>query len=264
MYERNHGFSQFRPAGAGGTTDVLETLVSTATPAFATDGNGHVVFWNRAMEKLLDRPSKEALGRHCYDLLGGRDVFGNRFCHENCAVRCMDRKGEAIQGFEMVLGPTPRTQVTVQVSILELPGQGQPRDRRLVHLLHPLDQTGHLPRTLQQLAPSPSTLRDGAQAPPSQPPSAACPQLTQRENEVLECVAAGLQNKEVAQKLGISVATARNHIHNILEKLEVHSKLEAVSLAFRRGWVANLAAPSTAEREPERDRAPSRGLRRLA
>ncbi|HEY7515429.1 MAG TPA: LuxR C-terminal-related transcriptional regulator, partial [Vicinamibacteria bacterium] len=58
-----------------------------------------------------------------------------------------------------------------------------------------------------------------------------------RENEVLQCVADGLQNKEVAQKLGISVATARNHVHNILEKLEVHSKLEAISLAFRRGWV---------------------------
>ena len=47
--------------------------------------------------------------------------------------------------------------------------------------------------------------------------------------------------KEVAQHLGISPATARNHVHNILDKLGVHSKLEAVSLAFRSGWVA----PST-------------------
>jgi DNA-binding NarL/FixJ family response regulator len=51
-------------------------------------------------------------------------------------------------------------------------------------------------------------------------------------------VAAGLQNKEIAHKLGISLATVRNHIHNILEKLDVHSKLEAVSLAFRQGWVS--------------------------
>jgi len=34
------------------------------------------------------------------------------------------------------------------------------------------------------------------------------------------------------------VATVRNHVHNILEKLEVHSKLEATSLAFRQGWVS--------------------------
>ena len=63
------------------------------------------------------------------------------------------------------------------------------------------------------------------------------PPLTEREKEILRWVAAGLQNKEIAQKLGISLATVRNHIHNILEKLDVHSKLEAVSLAFRQGWV---------------------------
>jgi DNA-binding NarL/FixJ family response regulator len=63
------------------------------------------------------------------------------------------------------------------------------------------------------------------------------PPLTVREQEVLQWVAAGLQNKEIAQKLDLSLATVRNHVHNILAKLEVHSKLEAVSLAYRRGWV---------------------------
>ena len=60
----------------------------------------------------------------------------------------------------------------------------------------------------------------------------------EREKEILRWVAAGLQNKEIAHKLGISLATVRNHLHNILEKLDVHSKLEAVSLAFRQGWVS--------------------------
>jgi len=66
---------------------------------------------------------------------------------------------------------------------------------------------------------------------------------------VLRHVAAGLQNKEVAVQLGISVATTRNHIHNILEKLEVHSKLEAVSLAFREGWVTGAASAGPRELE---------------
>lgn len=68
-------------------------------------------------------------------------------------------------------------------------------------------------------------------APPAAPP------LTPREIEVLHQVAAGLQNKEVARNLGLSLATVRNHVHNILVKLGVHSKLEAVSLAFRNGWI---------------------------
>jgi DNA-binding CsgD family transcriptional regulator len=67
--------------------------------------------------------------------------------------------------------------------------------------------------------------------------------LTPRETEVFAWVAAGLQNKEIAQELGISLATVRNHVHNILEKVEVHSKLEAVSLAFRRGWMTRSNVP---------------------
>jgi DNA-binding NarL/FixJ family response regulator len=61
--------------------------------------------------------------------------------------------------------------------------------------------------------------------------------LTPREREILGLVASGLQNKEVAEKLGVSLATVRNHVHNILDKLGLHSKLEAVALAFRSGWV---------------------------
>ena len=69
-------------------------------------------------------------------------------------------------------------------------------------------------------------------APPEAPP------LTPREREVLRHIAAGLQNKEVAARLRLSTATVRNHVHHILDKLQVHSKLEAVSLAFQRGWVS--------------------------
>ena len=49
-------------------------------------------------------------------------------------------------------------------------------------------------------------------------------------------IAAGLANKDIANSLHISVATTRNHVQHILKKLNVHSKLEAVALAFRNGW----------------------------
>ena len=45
------------------------------------------------------------------------------------------------------------------------------------------------------------------------------------------------ESNEDNERLRSRLATVRNHIHNILEKLDVHSKLEAVSLAFRQGWV---------------------------
>jgi DNA-binding NarL/FixJ family response regulator len=61
--------------------------------------------------------------------------------------------------------------------------------------------------------------------------------LTRRETEVLELLAAGTATSEVAAALGISVATTRNHIQSVLSKLGAHSKLEAVSIAVREGIV---------------------------
>lgn len=53
--------------------------------------------------------------------------------------------------------------------------------------------------------------------------------LTQREHEVLQLVKDGLSNKEIANQLIIEVSTVKNHIHNLLEKLHVHTRGEAVA-----------------------------------
>jgi DNA-binding NarL/FixJ family response regulator len=66
-------------------------------------------------------------------------------------------------------------------------------------------------------------------------------QLTRRERQILELVARGLSNKQIARQLGIELATAKNHIHRIFEKLRIHSRVEAVSRMRER---APLAVPS--------------------
>lgn len=55
--------------------------------------------------------------------------------------------------------------------------------------------------------------------------------LTPRETEVLALVGHGLSNKEIAQRLFIEVATVKNHVHNILEKLGVHRRGQAAARA---------------------------------
>jgi len=220
-------------------TEVLDVLAQSETPALATDIGGHIVFWNRAAERLLGRPTNQVLGRRCYDVLGGKDVFGNRFCHENCSVVSMSRKGEPVQGFEIVLGSSPKQEQALNVSILKIPGS-RSELFTLVHILQPIDRAGRLARALESMgAQRPGGSQQSWEPVTTSGPVALpkSPPLTEREKEILRWVAAGLQNKEIAQKLGISLATVRNHIHNILEKLDVHSKLEAVSLAFRQGCV---------------------------
>jgi DNA-binding CsgD family transcriptional regulator len=53
--------------------------------------------------------------------------------------------------------------------------------------------------------------------------------LTEREEEVLELVAAGYGTRTIAERLWIAVATVRNHIRNIIVKLEVHNRIQAVN-----------------------------------
>jgi DNA-binding NarL/FixJ family response regulator len=59
------------------------------------------------------------------------------------------------------------------------------------------------------------------------------PRLTERELEVLRLVARGLNNRDIAKQLFISENTVKNHIRNILEKLQLHSRMEAVVYAVR-------------------------------
>jgi DNA-binding NarL/FixJ family response regulator len=59
--------------------------------------------------------------------------------------------------------------------------------------------------------------------------------LTAREREVLAYMADGLDNRAIADKLVVSYATVRSHVQNILEKLDAHSRIEAVVFARERG-----------------------------
>ena len=65
----------------------------------------------------------------------------------------------------------------------------------------------------------------------------ARPNLTPRQHEVLELLSQGLSTAEIATRLGIAPETTRNHIRMLLSELGVHSRLEAVVLAFRNGWL---------------------------
>src|SRR4030095_1003692 len=58
--------------------------------------------------------------------------------------------------------------------------------------------------------------------------------MTKREREVIELIAEGLSNKEIAQQLNIATYTVKSHVHNILEKLALHTRLQVASFAHNR------------------------------
>ena len=63
--------------------------------------------------------------------------------------------------------------------------------------------------------------------------------LSAREAEVLELIARGYKNRQIAQALVIEERTVRFHVENILDKLNVNNRTEAVCHAFRNGWITD-------------------------
>jgi DNA-binding CsgD family transcriptional regulator len=217
-------------------SDLLEILSAGHPAAFASDSRERIVFWNRGAAELFGRGPDDALGRHCWEIVGGRDVFGNRFCYGNCTVASSLRAGEAVRGFEMRVPANGRGPTLAHVTILRIPSI-RPDLFSIVHILEPVEESSRLARVLETLGGEAASAASGPRASSAEPEPPPAPPLTAREREVLGWIARGRQNKEIAQTLDLSLATVRNHIHNILEKLGLHSKLEAVSMAFRNGWV---------------------------
>ena len=76
----------------------------------------------------------------------------------------------------------------------------------------------------------------------SDEPGALRSKLTRREQEVLQLLASGLTQPEIARELVISSSTVASHIEHILDKLGVHSRAQAVALALRSGFFGVLSA----------------------
>ena len=69
------------------------------------------------------------------------------------------------------------------------------------------------------------------------PEATAAVQMTKREQEVVQLIAEGLDNKAIAQRLGVAGDTVKSHVRNILEKLTLHSRL-AIAAHSRRSEAA--------------------------
>ncbi len=67
--------------------------------------------------------------------------------------------------------------------------------------------------------------------------------LTAREIQILDLIAQGLRNQEIADRLYLSVHTVKNHVHNLLERLGLKTRAEAVRYAQERGWLPRSGRP---------------------
>ncbi len=212
--------------------DPLDLIARTGGAAFATDEENRIVIWNKAAEELLRHPAAMVLGKPCHDIVCGIDVFGNRFCDRQCALLNMVRRQEPVRHFEMELRKESGERFTASFTVVVVPGR-KSGQFSVIHFLQPVDRQRDvdvLIRRILAASPAPQVETSASPASPSEP---SVP-LTARELQVLRMLADGASTREIADTLFISVTTTRNHVQSVLRKLDVHSKLEAVSLALRR------------------------------
>lgn len=175
---------------------------------FAFDADLTVVSWNQAVEELTGVSAQDAVGRPCWEVLGGSDEDGALVCHARCSYARLAREGWPVRCHELVIR-TSANRRRVELSTIALTGVERPL---FLHLLRSAPgeaaEESALPRDID---------------------------LTPRQLQVLELIADGLPAKMIASRLEIAVATVRNHIRAILVELGVHSQLEAVAEARRSG-----------------------------
>lgn len=208
---------------------LFQALELSPDAVFVTDRSNRIVFWNAAARVLLGFTPEEAVGADCDKLLRGCDVFGNRYCSANCPIMQMANRGEVVHTFTMRVRNNEGQTVTIGGTVLQLRSR-RPDEYWLAHILTPAEEAeahaapeASLPKPLHLVARESSDVR--------------ARKLTTREVEVLGMLAAGRTTPEIAERLHIAPLTARSHIQNILEKLEVHSKAEAVAFAFHKNLI---------------------------
>jgi PAS domain S-box-containing protein len=175
---------------------------------FCFEADLTIVSWNRAAEELTGVSADEAVGRHCWELLGGHDERGNLVCHPGCSTARLAREG----------WPVPCQGLLIKAR----------NGKRRVEVSTVAVHDGNRPLFLHVMV----THREA----PSQ--RAVPVSLTSRQQQVLRLLADGIPAKVIAARLGIAEATVRNHIRTILAALETHSQLEAIAKARRLQLIA--------------------------
>ncbi len=204
------------------TMSVLHQFFSrTPDAVFAIDDAHHVVFHNPAFARILQCPAAQITGHKCHEVLCGSALNGQRFCGPDCRVARDVARGRTTENFDLVISKPDRQLAWLSVGVSTL---SRPVDHAAaIFVLRPVSAiqavsgfTGYPPILLKESSPQEKTLT-----------------LTRRERQILQHLTDGLGTEAIARTMHISRITVRRHLQNLFAKLGVHSRAEAVSLAFR-------------------------------
>jgi PAS domain S-box-containing protein len=223
----------------------FDAICSTGDGVFIVDADRQIVRWNEAAEKMLKYSEDEVLHRDCFRVISGKSASNKDFCTRKCQIHTSAIKGSHPKNFDLLTKTGNGEPIWLNVTILFPSNSSEPF---IAHIVRDVTREKNavlaLQRFLGDLAPSDlipgkgnnlGSAGENLSVPRHRAIEKSSVALSGREIEVLTLLAEGLSTKSLAQKLNISHFTARNHIQNILVKLGLHSKAQAVSYAFKKG-----------------------------
>lgn len=222
--------------------ELSEALESAADGAFIVNEDLQIVHANRRSRELLGIRIDGGPKPYCYQALQGRDDQEQLICRQYCQVARMVNSGSPVPNFDLRVSTGSDGDRWINMSVFR--HRSDDDGSYTVHLFRDITQAKleaqlvenlvDVARRYHNIETTSVTPRDSVNRVDG---------LTPREREVLHLLARGDSTKEIAAGLSIAVSTSRNHIQNILEKLDVHSRVEAVVLAINTGLIDNTNGP---------------------
>jgi PAS domain S-box-containing protein len=192
---------------------------TSAEVLFVVDAQQRIVAWNGHAAQTFGHERGEAIGAPCYELVGATDEAGRAFCRKGCPVITAATECRPTPTLRLRLN-NDGCAVPIEVSTILIANDSGTNS--VVHLCRPGTSIA-LP-----LAEGPAF------------------RLTEREQQILGRLCARETTDQMAAGLRISATTVRNHVQHLLEKLAVHSRAEAVALAYQ-GRIFRPGADGVAE-----------------
>src|SRR5574340_963027 len=168
--------------------DAIDLLSRGGQAAFAIDNADRIIFWNRECEKLLGYPSQQVLGRHCFEVMGGRDERGNVYCYRNCPVAHQARSEETgadpVRPFVLFVKDTEGKAKRIVVSLYAIPAV-RAELSTVIHVLREDEEQppSELERKMAEVSAAAPAPRWPLAAATGNPDT----ELTSREKEILRC-----------------------------------------------------------------------------
>jgi PAS domain S-box-containing protein len=216
--------------------EITALVDSTSDSAFAADGSGHIVAWNRAAEEMFGISAADAIGKMCGEIMQGMDECGP-VCSADCTVQQAVRRHHPVGNFDLHI-ETASGRQWCNVSVLIADGANSTLPHS-IHIVRQIDVRKRLELLVRDFVVTGTGLSDeqattlisSAHAPARET------ELSEREREVLKLLARGVTTTTVAEQLHISRTTVNNHVRHILRKLDAHTRLEAIRRAEHAGLI---------------------------